>query len=100
MEEPENTKWDPGKGSKRNRLIGDTDYHCSSIRRVSTSEPGCFVFRVYLRCNAKDGIGRRCLHRASFSSSIWPDTPESVVHFQSEGRHTCVLGVDRVAPKE
>ena len=31
MEEPESTKWDPGKGSKRNRLIGDTD-----SRRVSS----------------------------------------------------------------
>ena len=82
-------KWEPGKGYRRNRFIGNIEYRCSSVSRVSTNVAGRFAYRVYLQCHLKDKYNKYCRCHANFTSPIWPDTPNSVTNMKILGDHTC-----------
>ena len=97
--ETSSREWDPGKGYKRNRFINGHGYKCNRVYRISTNVAGCFVYRIYLKCKNRDQNDNPCLCHASCDSDIWPDTPESINNFRTNGEHSCVLGVDYATPK-
>ena len=94
MEDNDACSWDPGKGYKRNRFIGGLGYRCFSVYRFSSPMADSFVYRIYLRCKNKDRQGQWCLCLARCASNIWPDTPDSIINFQTDENHSCQLGAE------